>query len=144
MPAKCFVDTNVLVYAHDRSSGDKHRKAQELIERLWSDGTGVLSTQVLQEFYVNVRRRTASPPPAAAVRQWIADYLNWDVVVNDANSVLGAIDVEERYRVSFWDALIVQAANVARAAVIYSEDLNHGQRYGDAVVENPFSPDRRG
>ena len=138
MSAKHFVDTNILVYAHDVAAGDKHARARSLVEQLWADRSGVLSTQVLQEFYVNIRKKARAPLAAAEARQWISDYLNWEVVVNDGHSVLEAIELEERYEISFWDALIVQAANTARATVLYSEDLSHGQHYSNVTVENPL------
>jgi predicted nucleic acid-binding protein len=138
MSAKHFVDTNILVYAHDAAAGDKHARARALVEQLWADRSGVLSTQVLQEFYVNIRKKARAPLAAAEARQWIADYLDWEVVVNDGQSVLEAIELEERYEISFWDALIVQAANSGGATVLYSEDLSHGQHYSNVTVENPL------
>lgn len=136
--AKIFVDTNILVYAHDASAGEKHVLANSVVERLWHDRCGVLSTQVLQEFYVNVRKRARAPITAPEARQLLVDYLTWEVVVSDGNAVVEAIELEERYQVSFWDALIVQAASTAGVDVIYSEDLNHGQQYEDVVVQNPL------
>jgi predicted nucleic acid-binding protein len=106
VPRHCFVDTNILVYAHDRGGGVRHEAAKVLVEQLWHDRTGVISTQVLQEFYVNVRRRAASPLALDEVRPLLEDYLRWKVVVNDGQSVLRAMSLEERYRISFWDALI--------------------------------------
>jgi predicted nucleic acid-binding protein len=138
MSDKCFVDTNILVYAHDRSAGDKHNRAKDLIAELWHEKRGVISTQVLQEFYVNVRKKAVSPLSSLEVRRILQDYLCWEVVVNDGPSVLEAIAVEERHKVSFRDALIVQAANAAGVTLLYSEDLNTGQKYGNVTVENPF------
>jgi predicted nucleic acid-binding protein len=138
MSANSFVDTNILVYAYDRSAGEKHDLAKRLIETLWNDNTGIISTQVLQEFYVNVRRKVQSPLSATEARKLIEDYLSWKVVVNDGAALLEAIEIEQRYQLSFWDALIVQAANTGSAEVLYSEDLNAGQRYGEVRVENPF------
>jgi predicted nucleic acid-binding protein len=138
MSAKCFVDTNVLVYAHDASTGDKHLRARALLERLWIEGTGVLSTQVLQEFYVNVMRKTLRPPRSEDARQWVRDYLCWEVVTNDGDTIIAAIDMQMRYQLSFWDALVLQSANEAAVELIYSEDLNDGQRYGMVTVVNPF------
>ncbi len=138
MNASCFVDTNILIYAYDRHAGDKHARAKELTETLWENNTGVVSTQVLQEFYVNIRRKAQSPLNAAMARRLIEDYLSWKVVVNDGAAVIEAIAIEQRYQLSFWDALIVQAANAADTEVLYSEDLNHGQLYGEVRVENPF------
>jgi predicted nucleic acid-binding protein len=98
----------------------------------------VLSTQVLQEFYVNLRRKAVHPIGATAARRLIEDYLSWKVVVNDGAAVLQAVDIERRYKISFWDALIIQAANAANVAIIYTEDLSHGQTYGMVEVCNPF------
>lgn len=138
MRDKCFVDTNVLVYAHDAGAGNKHEKAMELLEFLWHHRRGVISTQVIQEFYVNVRRKAKNPITAAEARQLVEDYLTWEVVANDGASILDALGLEERYGISFWDALIVQAAQRAGTARLYSEDLGAGQRYGPVEVVNPF------
>ncbi len=138
MNASRFVDTNILVYAYDRHAGDKHARAKELIETLWENNTGVVSTQVLQEFYVNIRRKAQSPLNATTAQRLIEDYLSWKIVVNDGIALIEAIAIEQRYQLSFWDALIVQAANAAGAEVLYSEDLNNGQLYGEVRVENPF------
>jgi len=139
MSDKYFVDTNVLVYAYDRSAGAKHERAQALIEELWNSGSGVLSTQVLQEFCVNLRRKAGQPLPADAVRRLIQDYSSWEIVVNTADSILQALDIEARYRISFWDALILQAAESSGATLVYSEDLASGQKYGSIRVVNPFA-----
>ena len=133
-----FVDTNILVYAHDRGSGSKHHAAKELVTKLWHERTGVLSTQVLQEFYVNIRRKAEHAVGVTVARRLIEDYLSWNVVVNDGAAVLQAIDFEKRYKISFWDALIIQAANAANVSVLYTEDLNHGQTYGLVEACNPF------
>ncbi len=135
---KAFIDTNILIYAHDRAAGPRHRIAKLLLERLWRQRVGVLSTQVLQEFYVNVRRKARKPVAPQEARDLVVDYLCWEVIVNDGRSVTEAADLEGQHRISFWDALIVQAANASGATVLYSEDLNHGQRYGNVRVVNPF------
>ena len=140
MSDKCFVDTNILVYAHDRSAGVKHRRAQGLVEQLWDSGKGVLSTQVLQELCINLRRKAANPLSVDEVRLLIRDYAAWDVVTNTPSSILKALDIETRYKISFWDALIVQAAEDAGASILYSEDLAAGQRYGAIRVVNPLNP----
>ena len=138
MTVKAFVDTNVLVYAYDRGAGAKHERALELVEALWEDGNGAISTQVLQEFYVNVRRKAQQPISPEEARSLIADYLTWEPTVNDGATVLEAIDAEGRYQLSFWDALIVVAAQKSSASIIYSEDFNHGQQFGSVQVQNPF------
>ena len=135
---KAFVDTNVLVYAYDRAAGSKHVRARELVEELWTSGRGVLSTQVLQEFYVNVLRKTRPPVPPEDARTLVADYLAWDPVVNDGAAVLEAVDASRRHQLSYWDALVVVAAARSGASVIYSEDFNHGQTFGSVQVLNPF------
>ena len=138
MSDRVFVDTNVIVYGHDRASGKKFERAVSLIESLWETGDGVLSTQVLQETYVNLRRKLAVPMTATEARAVVNDFLSWTVVVTDGASILGAIEREERYPLSFWDALIIQAASEAGATIVYSEDLNAGQSYGNVRVDNPF------
>ncbi len=138
MAQKYFVDTNILIYAHDRSTGAKHDRARQLIERLWSSGEGVLSTQVLQELCINLRRKIARPISVEEVRQLIQDYMSWEIVVNTAESVIRALEIEVRYKISFWDALVLHAAESAGAAILYSEDLSAGQSYGSIQVVNPL------
>lgn len=139
MPEKYFVDTNILIYAHDRGAGRKHDLARQLIEHLWNTGQGVLSTQVLQELRINLRRKLAHPPSTDQVRQLVQDYLSWEIVVNSPDSILHALETETRYKISFWDALVLQAAEVAGAEILYSEDLSAGRRYGNVHVVNPFA-----
>jgi predicted nucleic acid-binding protein len=139
MPEIYFVDTNILVYAHDRSEGTKHVRARKLVEQLWENGEGVLSTQVIQELCINLTRKMRNPFSLEEVREIVQDYLRWPIVVNTADSVLRALEIEGRYKISFWDSLIVQAAERAGAAVLYSEDLAAGQAYGPVRVANPFS-----
>ena len=138
MSDRCFVDTNILVYAHDRSAGAKHQRAQILLEKLWDSGQGVLSTQVLQELCINLRRKVSHPLPLEEVRLLIRDYSTWEVVTNTPESILQALDIELRYKTSFWDALILQAAESSGASVLYSEDLATGQHYGAIRVVNPL------
>ena len=135
---KFFVDTNILVYAYDVSEGKKHRIASALIEDLWNTENGVISVQVLQEFFVTVTRKVAQPVTPAVAREWTSRYMSWQVVAADGQAVLNAIDLQSQYQVSFWDAMILQAALRAEASTLLSEDLNHGQQYGAVVVENPL------
>jgi predicted nucleic acid-binding protein len=139
MNDKAFVDTNILVYAHDRSAGVKHERARALIEGLWTSGDGVLSTQVLQELCVNLRRKTAHPLSIEETMQLLRDYMTWDIVTNSAESIVEALAIEQRFNISFWDALIIQAAGSSGASVLYSEDLANGQKYGALRVINPLS-----
>lgn len=138
MADKYFVDTNILIYAHDRSTGIKHERARQIIERLWTSGQGVLSTQVLQELCINLRRKVARPLPVEEIRQLLRDYLSWEIVVSTPEAVIQALEIEVRYKTSFWDALILQAAEQSGAAMLYSEDLATGQSYGSIQVVNPL------
>lgn len=139
MSARQFVDTSILMYAHDASAGAKHERAKAVVEELWRTRLGVVSTQVLQELRVNLRRKAGRPLDLKATRDLIADYLSWQVVVNTGESILAALDLEGRYRISFWDALVVQAAQAAGAEVLYSEDLTDGQEFGAVRVVNPLA-----
>jgi len=138
MNDKAFVDTNILVYAHDRTSGIKKNRASALIENLWSNGCGVISTQVLQELCINLRRKSANPLSVEETRSLIEDYLKWEIVVNTPASVVDAMAIETRYQISFWDALIIHAAESSGAEILYSEDLSDGQIYGSVRVVNPL------
>ena len=138
MSDRYFVDTNVLMYAHDSAAGEKHQRAKVLVEKLWETRAGVVSTQVLQELAVNLRRKAKKPLDAKATREVVSDYLTWQVVVNGGYSILEALDLEAKYQISFWDALILEAAQVSGAEVLYSEDLSDRQAYGAVRVVNPF------
>jgi predicted nucleic acid-binding protein len=136
---RVFVDTNIIVYAYDRDAGRKHEIARDLMIGLWSAAGGVLSTQILQEFYVTVTRKIVSPLTREAAREIIKDYLTWEVVSNDGDAVLEAIDIETGESISFWDALVVAAAKRGGAEVLLSEDLSEGRKFGAIVVRNPFA-----
>ncbi len=138
MSDKYFVDTNILVYAHERSAGVKQQRAKQLLVQLWNSGNGVLSTQVLQELCINLRRKAGNPLSIDEVRLLIRNYSTWEVVANTPASVLKALDIETRFKISFWDALIIQAAEEAGASVLYSEDLAAAQFYGAIQVVNPL------
>ncbi len=133
-----FVDTNVLVYAHDTSQGAKHDAARDLVLRLWADRTGALSTQVLQEFYVVATHRLDPPMPPTEARELVALYAAWSLVVIDAELILDATIREQRDVLSFWDALIVEAARRAGADRLLTEDLQDERDFDGTVVENPF------
>lgn len=138
MSDKVFVDTNILIYAHDLDAGEKHQIALKIVKDLWEKKTGILSTQVLQEFYVNVTRKIPNPLSPLEAREIIRPYLCWQVQENHPMSVLRASEIEERYHISFWDALIITAAREARAAKILTEDLSSGQMIEGILIENPL------
>jgi predicted nucleic acid-binding protein len=133
-----FVDTNILVYAHDTSAGGKQERARALVEQLWNSRDGCLSVQILQEFFVTVTRKIPKPLDAATAKELVADLSRWYVHVPSADDVLGAIGLHQRTGISFWDAMIVCSAVEIGCGVIYSEDLNHGQLYDGTRIENPF------
>lgn len=141
MSDKFFVDTNILMYAHDQAAGAKHNKAKTLVEQLWRDRSAVVSTQVLQELAVNLRKKARKPLDAKATREVVTDYMTWQVVQNGSDSILDALDLEARYQISFWDALIVHAAQASGADILYTEDLADGQQYGSVRVLNPLRKD---
>ena len=133
-----FVDTNILVYAHDSSAGIKHLRARELVRDLWSSGDGCLSVQVLQEFYVTVTQKVARPVTPQSASQIIADLSVWNVHRPGVQEVLDAISLQGRYDMSFWDAMIVNSALELGCEMLWSEDLNAGQWYGTVRVLNPL------
>lgn len=134
-----FVDTDILVYAYDAEAGEKHRVAASVLLELWAARSGRLSIQVLQELYVTLTRKLRKPLNATAAREVVQTYASWPVFQPRVEDVIAASELEARHRLSFWDALVVVAAQGAGAAVLLSEDLNDGQRFGRLVVRNPFT-----
>lgn len=137
MNVDVFFDTNVLVYAAIGTGKDerKRRRALELIE---SEYFGT-SAQVLQEFYVTVVKKAARPFTASEALEWIEQLLAFPCLPVDAQLVQIAIEVSERFSVSYWDAAILAAAETLGAHTVFSEDLGHTQRYGTLQVINPFA-----
>jgi predicted nucleic acid-binding protein len=138
MSGKTFIDTNILIYAHDLDAKAKHEIAKEVLRDLWSSRAGVLSMQVLQEFYVNATRKISSPLSKKAARGVVNNYAIW-CVDTAAEDISMAFQIEDEARINFWDALILAAARKAGAARILSEDLNAGQRIVGIGIENPFA-----
>lgn len=138
MSGRCFVDTNILLYAYDFEAGVKHKIAAEVLRGLWRNDAGALSTQVLQEFYVNVTAKISKPISPAQARTIISRYRVWPLEENNADSILRASEIQERFRLSFWDALIVAAAVKSGAKTLLSEDLNAGQVIEGVKIVNPL------
>ena len=138
MTDKVFVDTNILVYAHDLDAGNKHDQAAEIVSQLWESRNGVLSTQVLQEFYVTLTRKVSSTLSKLEARKLVQKYSHWHLVLNDLSIILQASEIEESNNISFWDALIVSAAYSQNVPTILTEDLNHGQIIEGIFIRNPF------
>jgi predicted nucleic acid-binding protein len=133
-----FVDTNVLIYAHDLTAGGKRDMAAQLIRDLWRGRCGCLSVQVLQEFYVVATRKVGLPTQQA---RRIIEHLGWWRVHSPtAGDVLSAVDLLQEGGISFWDAMVVCSAQRTGCRVLWSEDLQDGRRFGHLVVHNPFAP----
>ena len=135
---RIFLDTNVLIYAYDISAGEKNKAAKKTVEELWGSGLGILSAQVLQEFYVCVTRKIQRPLENKTARIIIKDFLSWEVVVNDGNAVLDAIDIQLKHKFSFWDSMIIASAIRANADWLLSEDFADGLALSGVKIHNPF------
>jgi predicted nucleic acid-binding protein len=132
-----FVDSNILLYAHDKDAGEKQHIAREILTRLAVERRGALSMQVLQEFYANATRKLARRLPKQEARNTVEDFAHW-CVETTPEEVLRAFEIEDRTHLNFWDALILAAAVRAGAGRILSEDWNHGQVIEGIRIENPF------
>lgn len=135
-----FVDTNVLVYAHDATAGDKHIRAKQLMTDLWANSNGCLSIQVLQEFYVTVTRKVKQPLDPDVARQHVEDLGQWLVHSPTVGDIGEAIQLHQRARLSFWDAMVLTSAQKLNCAVLWSEDLSEGQTVAGITVRSPFNP----
>ena len=134
-----FLDTNTLVYANDTSYPEKQALARTLVTGLLASGTGCISTQVLAEFWVTVTRKLKQALPVELARQQIALFNGFTIVAVDHAIFLDALAIQERYRVSFWDAQILAAAHRAGCSELYTEDLQSEGIFGDIRVVNPFA-----
>lgn len=134
-----FVDTNILIYAHDSDAAEKRNRAADALKKLWSDRTGRLSVQVLQEFYVTVTKKLPSTLGRAAAREVIRIYTPWVHAPTTPETVIRATELSELSQLSFWDGLIIASAEQVGANVILSEDLNAGQIVAGVRIVNPLS-----
>ncbi len=141
-PPHEFVDANILVYAFDSSAGRKQQAARSLLERLWESRTGRVSVQVLQEFFVTVTRKVASPLPMEDATARIRELATWKVFAPGADDVLTAIALHARVRIAFWDAMIVVAAAESGCDLLWTEDLTDGQLIHGVRIRNPFTNQR--
>lgn len=138
MSGVAFVDSNILIYAHDRDAGLRRDRARQLCGKLWQDRSGCVSVQVLQEFYVTVTRKLRTPVVRAQARELVRAYASWVVSPTTPETVLRATELGEAAEIGFWDALIVAAAEQSGAEILYSEDLNDGQVIAGVRVVNPL------
>jgi len=136
--AREFVDANVLVYAYDASAGKKKAAAEQLLAQLWEAGTGCLSVQVLQEFFVTVTGKVAEPLSIDEAADRVREFGAWKVFVPSTQDVLGAIALQKQTKLSFWDAMIVHAAAELGCDVLWTEDMNDGQVIGGVRICDPF------
>ena len=137
-----FIDANVLVYAFDASAGLKQHAAQKLLERLWESGAGCLSVQVLQEFFVTITRKVATPLPGEEAAARVRELATWKVFSPTAADVLTAIGLHTQARLGFWDAMIVIAAAESGCDVLWTEVLSDGQSIRGVRIRNPFADDK--
>jgi len=138
MSGKTFIDSNILLYAHDLDAGKKRSMAEEALRELWASRSGVVSPQVLQEFYVNATRKLAKPLTKEFAQSIVEQYANWCIETTSAE-VLSAFRIERDAKISFWDALICASALKAGATVLLSEDMNAGQHIAGLRIQNPFA-----
>lgn len=134
-----FVDTNVLVYARDDLEPEKQPVAQGWLEYLWDSGEGRTGIQVLNEYYVTVTRNVRQPMAEDDARADIADLAGWRPVGIDEDLVGTAWEIQDRFGLHFWDALVVAAARAAGCDTLLTEDLQHGQDLDGLRVVNPFA-----
>ena len=140
MTGKVFVDSNVLIYAHDKDAGSKQARAAQRLGELWETGLGRLSTQVLQEFYVNVTAKIGKPLSRSAAREVVQSYGRWVENFITPVTVVRASEISEIWQLSFWDGMILATAEQDGAAELLSEDLSHGQIIAGVRISNPFVP----
>lgn len=140
-PTLQFADTKLLIYAYDHTAGLKHHLAKAMVNRLWTSRTGCVSIQVLQEFCV-VGNRVLPEDVKGELRTRIESLAEWELHVPSAADILRAIDLHTRNQIPFWDAMIINSARALGCSILWSEDLNHGQVFGDVTIRNPFSEAR--
>ena len=138
MSGRVFFDTNVLVYANDTAQPEKKQTARTLIKDVLREGIGVISVQVLSEFWVTVTRKIKKPLPFSEARQQIELFELMTVVSLDTAIFYDALRLQQLYQLSHWDAQVVAAAESAGCTTLYTEDLNAGEKYANATVVNPF------
>jgi predicted nucleic acid-binding protein len=138
MTERVFVDTNVLVYGRDASEPTKQKQAMAWLARLWSEKTGRLSFQVLNEFYVTVTNKLQPGMDPQSAREDVRSLLAWRPIPVDARVVEGAWRIQDRYKLSWWDALIVSAAQASDCRYLLTEDLQENRKMSNVKVINPF------
>jgi predicted nucleic acid-binding protein len=133
-----FVDSNILIYAHDRDAGVKQQRAADRLWELWNTHAGRLSTQVLQEFYVNVTQKIKNPLSKSSAREVVRNYNPWVHSLITPGTVVRASEIGETWQISFRDSMILAAAEQSQAVIVLSEDMNHGEVIAGVRIVNPF------
>ncbi|GAB4491412.1 MAG: PIN domain-containing protein [Thermodesulfovibrionales bacterium] len=136
---RLFIDTNLIVYTYDSSAGAKHLRAVEIMKDVWSSGQGIVSMQVLQEFFVTVTRKISKPLDIATANEILHDLMKLKTVTVDKEIILKAIDIQKEHKYSFWDSAIIAAAVEGGATTLLSEDLSDRHAIRDLVIRNPFA-----
>jgi predicted nucleic acid-binding protein len=133
-----FVDTNIIVYSLDVTAGTKNLRARELMARLWEDRTGAVSVQIFQEFYVTITRKVRAPVTPRRAVEIIEDLSGWMVHEPKTADIVAAAQLSVRHQISFWDAMVVRSALETGSEIIWTEDLQHGQKIESVEIRNPF------
>jgi predicted nucleic acid-binding protein len=134
-----FVDSNVLIYSQDATDLQKQTQARDWLEHLWRARTGRISFQVLREAYVNLTRHVSSPLPVARARDLVRLFLEWNPRPENPEFFEIAWKVETRFQLSWWDSMIIAAAQLSECRYLLSEDLQEGTDLSDLRIINPFS-----
>jgi len=137
MNVRSFLDTNVLIYTDDQRYPEKHQRACELVKEARSSGLGVISLQVLKEYFAAATRKLGVP--LAVAKGKVEIFARLQVVTFEPGDILESIDLQESYQLSFWDAMILHAARKADCRILLSEDLNPGARLAGVEIQNPFA-----
>lgn len=133
-----FVDTNIFLHAHDSEAGIRHEQARKILRELWDEGNGCLSPQVLQEFFVKATRKIPLPLSSSIAREIMRCYLPWVRASVDGEMTLRAVEISETWQISFWDGMIVAAAERSGASELLTEDLQNGQHIAGILIVNPL------
>jgi predicted nucleic acid-binding protein len=133
-----FLDTNILVYAFDKDEKTKNEKAKVILADCWNQQTGTLSTQILQEFYVSLTSKIPNKLSISEAREVIKELLSWTIYEIMPHDIITATEIQDSYNYSFWDSLVISMAQKSGAEVLYSEDMQDGQKIGSLTIVNPL------
>ncbi len=136
MRDKIFIDTNILVYMQSGLDPSKTKISRQLFEKSSSENLIVISTQILQEFYITMTRKFGHDP--ITIKKLLSLFTGFEIVSNNTSTIFDAIDISVLHQLSFWDGLVISAAMMGNCNIIYSEDLNHGQVIRGVEIVNPF------